>query len=412
MRRLSLDQNWPYISSDLTSQTLYYTYGASDGGALSLDMSGLSADTAYDIYDLSGTLTPVAMPNWLPTTAQCPTGTVITTGTGSQTWIRTSAINNGNHSQAASACAWNYPSNSGANNFIGEDAGSGNSYAITSCKVYAPTDDYLRGDAPSSLAVAIALSNDGSTWTTVYSGNLNASGATGQVYTINFANTTAYRFRRICLNGNGSNAVKVGNIDWFYSNPAAARGISYDGADWVNGNDDVYLGSLLTDTTAGQATQYVSYGSNRRIPVWNAKHRVPVVAKSGLLGTSYSPAGQSTGVFGPVAGSALVQVKAVIGLPIEPTRAMYRQAFFQNGTSAVTAYWNAIGIDSTTVASGFGPSANFDNTGNQAGESQCCDLILQPTWGAYAFNALEGARNNVTCFKNELNMLMTVSFDA
>lgn len=148
------------------------------------------------------------------------TGTIITTGTTPTAWSGgggTSAAFDGTTSQASTACALvgGGTSNSGMANFLGKDWGSGVTKKITQLIINAPSDNSFLGGG-NTTSWQLDGSNDGSSWTTLDSGTTSSS--FGQTITRTSATintSTAYRYHRVGLSGNGSNAVGFAELRFY-----------------------------------------------------------------------------------------------------------------------------------------------------------------------------------------------------
>lgn len=66
-----------------------------------------------------------------------------------------------------------------------------------------------------------------------------------------------------------------------------------------------------------------------------------------------------------------------------------------------------VGANSTPIPCGKWVSANYDNSGTEAGNSQVAECDVPPFVGSMTFNAIEGQRAGTEGFWGETNMLLT-----
>lgn len=117
-------------------------------------------------------------------------------------------------SQVQASCAQVSISNTGYNNTVGKNWGAGNNKRITHFKFYAPSDNNILG-AAGGTTVKLQGSNDGSTWTDLYtSGTVGTTGTIVDVTT--GINTSAvYQYHRINGSGNGINTFAIAELVFY-----------------------------------------------------------------------------------------------------------------------------------------------------------------------------------------------------
>jgi hypothetical protein len=106
------------------------------------------------------------------------------------------------------------PSVSGYNNFVGVDWGSGVTKTVTEYRYYGPNDAGPVG----TFATTIKLqgSNDNSNWTDLHtSGTLSTSANTTLTVTSGITTSTAYRYHRIAMNGDGAQAAYAVEVQFY-----------------------------------------------------------------------------------------------------------------------------------------------------------------------------------------------------
>lgn len=114
----------------------------------------------------------------------------------------------------AASGAFLNPSVSGYNNFVGVDWGSGVTKTVTEYRYYGPND----AGPVSSFATTIKLqgSNDNSSWTDLHtSGTLSTSANTTLTVTSGITTSTAYRYHRIAMNGDGSSSAFAVEVQFY-----------------------------------------------------------------------------------------------------------------------------------------------------------------------------------------------------
>ncbi len=145
--------------------------------------------------------------------------------------------------------------------------------------------------------------------------------------------------------GSGAGTTQIARINGIYVNSVAIVGRNGSTTYSIGANLATYLGTLLVDSAAGQATCHLSYGQGRRWALWNAYNRQKIVIKVGsTAGYSINVSTALRYVNADSAHSALV----FRGLPEVPILATYRQQaaiLSNNGTASLIT---AIGVDAVS----------------------------------------------------------------
>lgn len=145
-------------------------------------------------------------------------GSIITTGTGANAWGQTSAAFDGTTSQASTASAncgaGSGASNNGAANFLGKDWGAGVNHRVTKLIIYGPNNNSILGGGSASTW-QFDGSNDNSSWTALDSGATGAGNGETITRTSTILATTAYRYHRVGVAGNGVNTVLIAELQFF-----------------------------------------------------------------------------------------------------------------------------------------------------------------------------------------------------
>jgi hypothetical protein len=127
----------------------------------------------------------------------------------------------GTNSKANVSCATSSAATSGyvLANSVGKDWGSGNSKTITRFDVYSPTDSGFIGGGGGAIGYKLQGSNDNSSWTDLASGSTPSGTNVNFSVTSGITTTTAYRYHRFVLNGNGTNNTFVSQIILYETPP-------------------------------------------------------------------------------------------------------------------------------------------------------------------------------------------------
>jgi len=449
--RLTLSSGNPVMSSDVTSQTLYYapyngktlptytggvwttrnfTSSSSDQVGLSLNLAGSAnwaADTTHDVFAVmdSGTLklgTRLWDAGMFTTETLLTPNVTITTGTTPTAWTSATNAFNGTTSQPFVNCATVSPGNAGEGQFLGQDWGVGVSNVISKVVIYQPNDHAINGPGPTPAETfTVYGSNDNSAWhlITIWRGNDIAAGNTSFTIPISITETTPYRYHRVGFDSDGVNALRVAQVQFYKRNaPANGRRLTHNDGVLVNDAsmtirtgaattittaqfEGIYLGTIHIDTsTNGSLTATTSYGLSRTYGVWNYYNKVPLKLQAGSLATvkSYTPDNtQRWNVCESTLGiGSTFNAQIVIGVAEEPVRVDLCRDIFLNCISAAASYETGIGVDNFINFSGRESSCNIDTVGQAIGFQPCAMLIVPPNAGTRIFYGLERQGNNAT----------------
>lgn len=158
------------------------------------------------------------------------------------------------------------------------------------------------------------------------------------------------------LRGTGAFSTQLALLNGLYVNAVQCSMRNGASAYTVDANKATYLGSLLIDSTAGQASAYLSYGQSRKFGVWNAYNRVPIALSAGTSVVNWNVVGALP--LRPANADVNNCAFAFQGLA-EETISIARQmaagttSSTQNGTYMIAA----IGYNSTSALSGTGGHA-------------------------------------------------------
>lgn len=425
--RLTLSSGKPVMDGDVTSSTLYYTQHCGDkvsiGGSdysfseLSLSLSGLSANAIHDVFvGLSG-----GAPYLFTGSAWTGAGDIaitpvstITTGTGANAWLRSTAAFDGTVSKSAGSAARNSASNAGVANYLGQDWSTPKS--VSRVIIWGPYDDYMRGDATHNLPVTLD-GWDGSSWVNLYTGYLDASAS---VYGVPLSFThlprKAYSMHRVGFGGNGANAVNIAQIKFYEDGSRTSALARNNGILTENGNTGSYLGTIHIDATAGQCTAHSTYGPSRKFGVWNAYNQQPIILQAGIpcpssLPWSYTPTGQYP-AWDAIKSDMGNSLSVLSGLPqTVETNLQVAKYMTATGNAPATSsqYTCAIGWNHTSVADSTWASATLEPTAATCatGEMSNIKYIPPPVEGVGFAMALENHNNTVKAWSGKRDMMLS-----
>lgn len=477
--RLTLVSGQAEMSADVTSQNLYYapdegntvpiyngtiwtpyqfTSSTTDQVGLTLALGGSAnwpAATIFDVFAVNnGGTIQLATRAWdssmLPTTTQISnnTNTVITTGTGGgTTWSNTANAFNGTLVQSSATAAVSSPGVANLNNCIGQDLGVSITKVLTKVALTEPTDTSFRGDNPTTMIVSTYGSNDNTNWQRLDASRniLSTAPTLGSTYTyfINANDATPYRYFRVCFTGNGTNAVRVAQVQFFTTNAPSTRRltrfngipvndatitarISSSSTISVPANQATYLGSIQTDAaTAGQVTANFGYGINRVMNIWNYYHRKAVTLVAGIPAlNSAAPASATFNYtltwpawqdWQGVQSSTSYSAEVLVGYVGDNVKASFSRSWYLNGTGGSTAaYECGIGIDTTITFSGSECGTTGDGIGTtEIGYFGTSNVTVPQFFGTHTLFGIErltyAPTGTVQAFENVGNTGLYVS---
>lgn len=437
--RLTLVPGSPVMSYDATSTTLYYAPYCGNsipiGGAdcsfllnsedqigLSLSLSGLAANSVYDIFASQTAGVPYLMagPAWtgigdIPILPVTP----ITIGTGAQVWVRTTAAFDGITSKTGASSARCTPSNNGQANYIGQDWGAVKT--VSRVTLWGPNDDYMRGDATHNLPVTLD-GWDGIQWVNLYTGYLDASWTPyGLPLTITALPNVCYSKHRIGFGGNGINAVNLSQVKFYEPGKRTSDLTRYNGI-LVNASiiglaaqyAATYLGTICTDAIAGQVTAHFTYGAARKFGVWNAHNQVPIILQGGAPSPSslpwwYIPSATAP-AWAPVRNNLDNSVAVLTGLPqtvcIDLQINKYLTA--ENASTGSTQYQCGIGWNQSLVPDSSWASSTLEpNVTAALGEMSHAQYVPPALMGIGTAIALENYSHEAKLWSGKRDMVLS-----
>lgn len=205
--------------------------------------------------------------------------------------------------------------------------------------------------APDDLILTLTSAHAASSIVDVFGVEIGGNGrlVTGPAWTTATAGSGA--------RGTGGGTTELTRAAGIRVNRWGVPGLNAEGSTYIAPMEGTYLGSLFIDGSNGQVTDHVSYGQSRKRSVWNSYNRVPIILKAG---DSSSPWTYNTNTLRASNGDSTNKITVFAGLPECFYDAVFTQTLSPGiGGTATEAQQIAIGINSTTVASGELGDVNF-----------------------------------------------------
>lgn len=153
--------------------------------------------------------------------------------------------------------------------------------------------------------------------------------------------------------GSGANTTQLTRVKGLWVNAVSMTGRNGSSTYTVGANLGTYLGSISMDGSNGQVTCHTTYGQSRKWGVWNAYNRVPILVKAGDSTAGWAVGGGGSAAFRALNGSSANSITAFSGLPEQMFEfSTYMRGTYTGGTNGIEQFYSAIGVGSTTTASG------------------------------------------------------------
>lgn len=226
-----------------------------------------------------------------------------------------------------------------------------------------------------------------------------------------------------CARGAGAATTELQRLNGLWTNKNSMTARNGSTTYTVAANEGTYVGTIFTDTAAGQTTCHVTYGQNRKFGVWNAFNRVPIVlqvgdstaswtyATSGARASNNSPATYASNSFNGGSGTACNGMIVLTGLAEEFISTSFTQSTASNSASAGT--WKiGIGINSISAFTGTNGAATTVASQSTMVFELEAKYDLAPSPGINVIACLENANSAVsTTFDGtQSGMLLRASY--
>jgi len=447
--RLSLAAGKPIITEDVSSSRVWFlpyhgnsitVAGATEtlpDAGLSVDITALPSNSIYDVF--------LAKRNGVTVLGTAPMGftsapsnsLVMATGTpqGGLTFnggLAASFDGNAAQGYAASSRSAGGIAGYSASSAIGLHLPS--AQTVKRVEAWSPSDNTFIGN---NAACAWQIRAGASVDTAAIVASGVAPSAFPSTIAVDIQNGPSASDWWLVLCGNGINAVYCAELKLYVagpSQPASNNGISLVGGFPVNdGSVDIacdagaftapagqaiFMGSVSIGSTAGVARIDTTYKPDVRCDLWNYFNAEPILLQAGdnrpmVNGLRvYTPLDSPGSYTFGIEGRQDIKIAILSGLKRRSARPEWQGAYFQNGSSGVSAIWTAIGVDSTSVPTGTWAMQNFDNIGTAqglAGANASC--LIQPFEGVKVIRPLEGKRGDVKGFWQETNQALSVAWE-
>lgn len=150
--------------------------------------------------------------------------------------------------------------------------------------------------------------------------------------------------------GTGAGSTQLTRLNGIWVNAVSIAANNGSSTFTVPALQCTYVGSVLIDASAGQISNYRTWGQSRKWGVWNAYWRVPIYLQAGDSTASW---GYTTATIRPSHGSTANSLITFVGLPEEATSLSFTQLviptqFVSQSVSGTIGF----GYNSTTAFSG------------------------------------------------------------
>lgn len=252
----------------------------------------------------------------------------------------------------------------------------------------------------SQLILALSASNIGNTIydVCVFSNNGSPTLVTGPAWNNSGAGTSA--------RGTGAGSAQLQRVGGLWVNAVQITGLNGVNSFTIAANQCTYLGSILVDQTAGQVSNYVSAGQNRKWGISNAYNRqnLSLLVTDPTAGWAYNTAVRASNGTPGNAGTVLS------GLTEEPVYAVFNQNV-GSPTSGTPDAHIGIGLNSQTVFSGMQGEMQNNPNSTSITTTLGATFINPPALGMNQYFSLEKGNGTNGFFQGTINnMLMTLRF--
>lgn len=208
--------------------------------------------------------------------------------------------------------------------------------------------------------------------------------------------------------GTGAGTTEITRLNGLWVNAQSMTARNGSTTYSISGNYAIYLGSIYIDSSAGNVTNNVAYGTGRKWGIWNAYNRQPLYLKAGDPTANWSYNTATIRASNNGGGSSLTVFQ---GLAEE----WYDLSFKQTITASLDAEALAdagIGWNSTTVMSGKIGHVGGGVSGAAANvkASSVAEFLQVPSLGINTVTSLENASatgSGMTWYGTENFMLLT-----
>jgi hypothetical protein len=201
--------------------------------------------------------------------------------------------------------------------------------------------------------------------------------------------------------GTGASTTQLARVKGLYTNAVAMSGRNGATTYSVGANLATYLGSIFIDGSAGQVTDHVSWGQNRKRGVWNAFNKRNLILQGGTSGSwTYN-----TNAIRASNNDSANKLTVFCGLPDEQVQASFLQLISSTSGNDQRPL-SGMGWNSTTTLIGTGAEAR-SGEGNPQVVTVRSEYDAAPFIGINNIQAIEnGAVGGGTFYGTQAKMLL------
>ena len=219
--------------------------------------------------------------------------------------------------------------------------------------------------------------------------------------------------------GTGPSTTQISRVAGYWVNAVQIAGRNGSTTHTIGANLATYLGSIFIDGSAGQVTQHVAFGQNRKWGVWNAYNRQPLFLQAGDATASWTYNSATVRQSNGAAGNKLTVFS---GLAEEPFDCRFAQKVQLFSSTGITEVQIGIGVNATNAYSGRAGDHMVQQTNGGATHSgngtPSASHIVAPALGIQSINACESCPNltggapTAAFFGGNDDMLLTAAWRA
>lgn len=229
-----------------------------------------------------------------------------------------------------------------------------------------------------------------------------------------------------CARGSGAGGTALARLQGVWTN-AASMTLTWNTGSGNNSltvvaNQGIWLGTMYVDHTAGQMTNHISWGQNRKRGLYNAYNTHPVTLQAGdntaswnygittIRASNATPSSWTSLEYNVGSGTSVNGMTVLCGLAEEVIAAQFMQHIEGSASSTFDGQFG-IGLNSTTAFSGTAPTIG----GNNNSAMVMARLDQAPSLGINTFTSLEkwvSGATNIVPNGGQSNMTLTAQWRA
>lgn len=214
--------------------------------------------------------------------------------------------------------------------------------------------------------------------------------------------------------GTGAGTTQLTRVQGYWTNAVSMTGRNGSTTYSIDAGYATYVGSILTDSSAGQVTCHRAWGQSRKWGIWNAYNKREIILKCGDSTSSWT---YGSGTVRQARADSANTIAVFCGLADDPIDILHSQRCHVSSSSNSTSSASiGVGWNSTSAASGrvgFVRTTDSTVSGGDGGGDAVARFVQVPSLGLNNVNAVESAPNvgaSQTFFGGEDDMLLTVRY--